>query len=229
MIAADCVLSGLDPGRTLVELCDPGLFDPQFVRALQHVRSRGVAALLAFELASDPEAARFVFASSLDDIERACDDLKYGRVSRQPLVEAQVSTDKSGRGRLEVRIQYVPYERDGRADHALWTSLVAHVRRCLAPYVSLIAEAPVVQAMTPRGLEAEYGFPQGQPYHAEIALDQMLWMRPLPELASYRTPLEGLYLCGPAMHPGGPVVGAAGANAAAIVLRDAKKRALRSA
>jgi phytoene dehydrogenase-like protein len=224
IIAADCVVSGLDPERTLVELCDPGLFDPQLLRAVQHVRSRGVAALLAFELASDPEAARFVLASSLDDIERASDDLKYRFVSGTPLIEAQVSTDESGRGRLEVRIQYLPYERDGQAEHALWASLVAHVRRCLSPYVSLIAEAPVVQAMTPRGLEAEYGFPQGQPYHAEIALDQMLWMRPTPELAQYRTPLAGLYLCGPAMHPGGPAVGAAGANAAAALLRDAKKR-----
>jgi phytoene dehydrogenase-like protein len=224
IIAADYVVSGFDPARTLVELCDPGLFDPQLVRAVQHVRSRGVAALLTFELASVPPAARFLLASSLDEIERACDDLKYRRISGAPLLEAQVSTDDSDRGRLEVRIQYVPYERDGHAEHALWASLVAHVRRSLSPYVGLIAEAPVVQALTPRGLEAEYGFPQGQPYHAEIALDQMLWMRPLPELAQYRTPLAGLYLCGPAMHPGGPVIGAAGANAAAAVLRDVKKQ-----
>jgi phytoene dehydrogenase-like protein len=98
------------------------------------------------------------------------------------------------------------------------------VREALAPHVSGIADAPFVSAMTPRDVESEFGFPQGQPYHAEIALDQALWMRPVPALAGYRTPLEGLYLCGPAMHPGGPVVGAAGANAASIVLRDMKKR-----
>jgi phytoene dehydrogenase-like protein len=57
----------------------------------------------------------------------------------------------------------------------------------------------------------------------EPALDQLLWMRPLPELARYRTPIEGLYLCGAAMHPGGGIVGAAGYNAAREILRDLKK------
>jgi phytoene dehydrogenase-like protein len=224
ILAADCVISGLDPRRTLVELTDPGLFDPQLVRALNRVRSRGVAALLTFEVASVPEPSRLVLAPSLDHLERAYDDVKYGRASGNPLVEAQISAEPSGRGRIEARVQYVPYEPDGRTDDALWTFLVAQVRTSLSPYVTGMAEAPVVKAMTPGDLEYECGFPQGQPCHAEIALDQALWMRPVPELAQYATPLEGLYLCGPAMHPGGPVIGAAGANAAAVVLRDMKKR-----
>lgn len=222
ILATDCVVSGLDPRRTLVELCDPGLFDPELVRALRHVRSRGVAACLTFEPASVPEWSRLVLAPSLDHLERAYDDVKYGRVSGSPLIEARVGGQTAGR--VEVRLQYVPYVSDRAKDEAVRQALAARVREALAPHLSGIADAPFVSAMTPRDLESAYGFPQGQPCHAEIALDQALWMRPVPALADYTTPLQGLYLCGPAMHPGGPVVGAAGANAASIVVRDMKKR-----
>jgi beta-carotene ketolase (CrtO type) len=61
---------------------------------------------------------------------------------------------------------------------------------------------------------------QGQHYGADIALDQVLWMRPVPQLARYRTPVEGFYLCGPAMHPG--IGAAAGANAASVILKDVR-------
>lgn len=224
ILSAECVVSGLDPRFTLIGLADPGLLDPQLVRALNCVRSRGIAAVLAFDVPSVPETARLVLAPSLDHLERAYDDAKYGRVSDDPLIAAQLTAEVSGRGHVEAHVQFVPYESDEQTNEALWTSLVAQMRGCLAPYVSGIADAPVVKAMTPRDFESECGFPQGQPSHAEIALDQALWMRPVPELAQYRTPLEGLYLCGPAMHPGAPVIGAAGANAAAIVLRDMKKK-----
>jgi phytoene dehydrogenase-like protein len=78
--------------------------------------------------------------------------------------------------------------------------------------------------LSPPDLERLCGFPQGQHYHAELALDQVLWMRPVPELARYRTPVSGLYLCGPAMHPGGGIAGAAGANAARTIVNDLRKQ-----
>jgi phytoene dehydrogenase-like protein len=62
----------------------------------------------------------------------------------------------------------------------------------------------------PADLERCEGWPEGQSHHAEPTLDQMLWMRPLPELARYRTPIEGLFLCGSGMHPGGGFPGTAG-------------------
>jgi phytoene dehydrogenase-like protein len=88
-------------------------------------------------------------------------------------------------------------------------------------FASLVIEQ---HTATPYDLAHIHGFPQGQAYHAELALDQALWMRPVPQLSRYRTPIEGLYLCGPAMHPGGGIIGAAGANAARIVLGDLQKR-----
>jgi phytoene dehydrogenase-like protein len=105
-----------------------------------------------------------------------------------------------------VHFQYVPYE--AQAD------LVATARRLLPG----LGDAPAT-SLAPFDLEREYGWPRGQPYHAELALDQALWMRPLPELAQYATPIDGLWLCGPAMHPGGGVRGAAGYNCANAILK----------
>jgi phytoene dehydrogenase-like protein len=76
----------------------------------------------------------------------------------------------------------------------------------------------VERVLSPRDLEERHGYPEGQEHHAELALDQALWMRPLPELAQYRTTIEGLWLCGPGTHPGGGVVGASGYNCARAIL-----------
>jgi phytoene dehydrogenase-like protein len=76
------------------------------------------------------------------------------------------------------------------------------------------------RVLLPSDLEKEFGWHEGQMHHAEPALDQWLWMRPTPELARYRTPIPGLYLCGPAMHPGGWMPGACGYHAARQVMND---------
>ena len=56
--------------------------------------------------------------------------------------------------------------------------------------------------LTPRDLEASYGFPEGQAEHVEPALDQLFSMRPLPELARYRTPIKGFICAARACIPG---------------------------
>jgi phytoene dehydrogenase-like protein len=198
-IEAPIVISGADPRRTLLELADPGWLDPELARAVQHIRCRGVAARITFDSSLQTNS---VFAPSLDYLERAYDEVKYGRVSREPYLEAY----SSSRG-LEVHFQYVP--------QAAKEDLAATARRILPG----LENAKLVSILGPVDLEREEGWPQGQPYHAELALDQALWMRPLPELSQYRTPIEGLWLCGPAMHPGGGVAGAAGYNCAHAILR----------
>ena len=80
------------------------------------------------------------------------------------------------------------------------------------------AQPRQAELSAPRDLERFEGWPEGQPCHAELSLDQALWMRPLPELAHYRTPIAGLWLCGPGMHPGAGIVGAAGFNCAHAIL-----------
>jgi phytoene dehydrogenase-like protein len=71
-------------------------------------------------------------------------------------------------------------------------------------------------------LEETYGLTEGNVYHGELMLDQILFMRPVPGWAQYRTPLPGLYLCGSGTHPGGGVNGASGWNAARQILKDLK-------
>jgi phytoene dehydrogenase-like protein len=205
-LAASVVVSGADLRRSLLELVEPGVIDPELARALRHVRRRGVAARLRLELDRSPGFAALALAPSLDYLERAYDDAKYGRVSRQPYVEARCDE----RHRVEAVVQYAPYGADCRHLSERTIALLAeHWGDAQAQHVELSA---------PRELEQSEGWPEGQPHHAELSLDQALWMRPLPELARYRTPIEGLWLCGPAMHPGAGVAGASGLLCAHAIL-----------
>jgi phytoene dehydrogenase-like protein len=221
-IPAQTVVSGLDPRRTLLGLVDPGWLDPELTRAVRNIRSRGVTARVNLTLVRSPGFARLAIAPSLDHLERASDDAKYGRISQQPYLEVKAGEPAlDGRHRLEVHMQYAPYAlADGAWDAARRGALGDLVVHALADHVPG-GDAAIVErtVLAPTDLEAMAGWPEGQPDHAELALDQFLWMRPIPALARYRTPVTGLYLCGRAMHPGGDIVGAAGANAAREILR----------
>jgi phytoene dehydrogenase-like protein len=209
-IAAPLVVSGVDPRRTLLELADPAWLDPELARALHNLRRRGVAARITFNSAHP----RMVVAPSLDYLERAYDEVKYGRVSRQPYLEA-VPTENG----TDVHFQYAPYRRaDGEWNDARRSELLETTRRLLPALAQ--AQASV---LAPSDLEREEGWPEGQAYHAELTLDQALWMRPLPELARYRMPIEGLWLCGPGTHPGGGIAGASGFNCAKEILHRGLK------
>ena len=219
-IAADVVVSALDPKHTLLELVDAACLDPELVRAIRNIRSRGVVAHIDFTVDAAPSFSTLTVAPSLDYLERAYDHSKYGRVSSDPLIDA-TSVGHTG---VHAHVQYVPYAlREGEWNDdrrkALAGVVVAKLDALAPGFARSVVAADV---LTPVDLEMRYGWPQGQAHHAEIALDQVLWMRPVPALARYRTPVAGLYLCGRAMHPG--IEGRAGANAAAVVLRDAKDK-----
>jgi phytoene dehydrogenase-like protein len=202
-IATDCVLSGLDPRRTLLELADPAWLDPDLARQVGLIRRRGVVAQFALSLDRPAPFANLVIAPSLDDLEKAYDDAKYRRVSARPHIEARAAG-----GNLEVHVQYVPH---GAAASGLLERVVA----ALEPH---LGGASIVK----HSVLGNEDWPEGQAWHAEPGLDQALWMRPLPTLAGYRTPIGGLWLCGPAMHPGAAAPGAAGAIVAKEVLRGAE-------
>jgi phytoene dehydrogenase-like protein len=206
-IAAEIVLSGADPKRTLLELVEPQWLDPEFARAVRNIRSRGVVARVSLKLDRALASPPLVVAPSLDYLERAYDDVKYGRVSAQPFLEARFDNDL-----VQVHAQYVPY---GAGDAAAVGDLVV---KALSPHLQ---GAAVVsrEVLLPRDLESIEGWPQGQAYHAELALDQLLWMRPIGGWARYRTPIDGLYLCGPATHPGAGVAGVSGYLCAREILR----------
>ncbi len=224
-IPAAVVVSGADPRRTLTRWIDGGWLDPDLARAVRHIRSRGVVARMTLTLARAADFATLTIASSLDAIERASDDAKYGRVSREPLLEARdAGADGEGRHRVEVDIQYAPYAlADGEWDETRSAALGELALQRLAQHVPGLAGAVVERrVISPRALEAVYGYPEGQAHHAELALDQALWMRPAPGIADYGTTVSGFYLCGPGTHPGAGIAGASGANAARKILEDTR-------
>ena len=181
---AAMVVSSADARRSLLELVEPGWLDPDLIRALRHVRRRGVAARLRIQLDRSPGFVALALAPSLDYLERAYDDAKHGRVSRQPYVEARCDAQH----RVEVHVQYAPYGADcSKLGDTVLAMLSEHWGDA-APHEG--------ELLSPQDLEQSEGWPEGQPHHAELSLDQALWMRPLPELARYRTPIHGLWLCG---------------------------------
>lgn len=235
-IGATTVLSSLPARRTLVDLVDVAQLDPEFVQAVQNVRARGVQARLHFALHAAPnfrgvdaDALRGVIsvAPDLDYIERAYDDAKYGRTSQAPVLEVRIPslTDASvapaGKHTMSVDVQYTPFRlRRGEWDEIESTTLRDVVIRTLASHVpDLEAMIADVRVLTPRDLSETYALPEGSSDYAELGLDQILFMRPLGELARYRTPVEHLLLCGADTHPGRALTGASGRLAARALLK----------
>lgn len=222
-IAASVVACGMDPKRALLESVGTATLDPEFTHAVRHIRSRGVTARVELALAAAAPFSMLTVAPSLNYLERAYDDVKYGAISSEPYIEARVPQSSQRGHRLEVDVQYVPHTSahwNSETHRQVVARTVSVMTRAVPGFDAMVKQASV---LTPADFEARYGFPQGQPHHAELSLDQALWMRPLAGWSSYRTPVEGLYLCGPGTHPGGYIAGAAGANAARVILQDARR------
>ncbi|MBI1723713.1 MAG: NAD(P)/FAD-dependent oxidoreductase [Gemmatimonadetes bacterium] len=219
-IAAPLVASSADPRATLLGLVEPRWLDPEFVRAVRHIKCRGVAARVTLTLGRAPEFSALLVAPSLDYLERAYDDAKYGRVSLNPWLEARAEDQ-----RVVVHVQYAPYSLpDGGWDEARRQALGDVVVGRLCEHVPALRETVTgCDVLTPRDLEDRYGLTEGHVYHGELTLDQILFMRPVPGWGRYRTPVGGLYLCGAGTHPGGAIAGGAGRNAAREMLKDTER------
>ncbi len=239
-ISARVVVSNADPRRTLLELSDPTRLDPEDAFAARNVRSRGTVAIVHLALGALPAfegapvgdahlAGRIRIGATLDELEQAFDVVKYGELPAKPLLDVTIPslTDPSlapdGRHVMQVWVQYAPYDlAEGTWDERreeLGDLVVARLGEHAPGFSGLIEHRRV---LTPLDLERRLGCTGGCLYHAEPALDQMLFMRPMPGWYQYRTPIENLYLCGPGTHPGVGVTGLSGKNAATQVLADLK-------
>ena len=156
---------------------------------MRGTRSRGVVAQVTLALDHAPEFSTLAIAPSLDYLERAHDDSKYGRASQQPYIEARAE-DRN----VHAHVQFAPYALNGATwDEAQRAALADVVVRTLEAHVPGISAAVTARSvLAPPDLESRFGWPEGQVHHAEPALDQWLWMRPVPDLARYRTPIAGL-------------------------------------
>lgn len=219
-ITSPLVVSGLGPKRTLLALLDPGWLDPALAQAVANVRARGVVARIALTAESAPAFSSLVIAPSLDYVEQAYDDAKYRRVSQAPFMIASATRpDGANPHRIEIHFQYAPHAlEEGEWNAARRESLARRALEILSRHEPSLKSAHIEGVQSPLDLQEAQGWPEGQAHHAELALDQLLWMRPVPQLARYRTPIPGLYLCGPSMHPGGGIAGAAGRNCAREIL-----------
>ncbi len=162
-------------------------------------------------------------------LERAYDDAKYGRPSQRPIVEMTIPTSvdatlaPQGHHILSLFTQYAPYE----LAEGSWDELKEDFAdRCIAEIARFAPNVPdsIVhrQVLSPVDLERVFGLTGGNIFQGAMPLHQLFSMRPVPGWSDYRTPVEGLYLCGSAAHPGGGVMGACGKNAAAEMIRDGK-------
>jgi phytoene dehydrogenase-like protein len=242
-IAAGRVVSNADPRSTYFDLLGPSELEPEFVRAVDNIRFKGVCAkvILGVDQLPDfsclpgdgPHLRGIISISpSLEYLERAYDDAKYGEISREPFLEVVIPSlaDQSmapfGKHVLSVLVQYVPYHlKEGTWDDASRTALADRVVETLSRYAPNVDSSIVHRhVLSPLDLEEVFGLTEGNIYHGEMTLDQLLFMRPVPGWSRYRTPVDGLYLCGAGTHPGGGVTGTPGFNAAREMLRDLKAK-----
>jgi phytoene dehydrogenase-like protein len=241
-IEARAVISNADPRHTFLRLVDPTELEPDFLNKIRNYRSTGAAAKLNLALDALPDfkalkhadgaaqlQGRIHIGPSIDYLERAFDAAKYGDYSMQPYMDITIPslTDTSlapaGAHVMSVYVQFAPY----KLKEGDWTTrrdeFADRVLKVLSDYApDLTSKVRARQVITPLDMEQTYGLTGGHIHHGEMSLDQLFTFRPLIGWAQYRTPIEGLYLCGAGTHPGGGVTGAPGANAAREILKALK-------
>jgi phytoene dehydrogenase-like protein len=240
-IAAGRIISSVDPKRTFFHLMDPLNLEPKFLRQVQNIKFRGACAKVNLALGELPQfdgtdAAHWrgviSISPSLEYLERAYDDAKYGGVSREPYLEARIPTladpalAPAGKHVMSILVHYAPYHlREGQWDDARRAALGDAVIDTLAGYAPNLKPAILHrQVLTPLDLENTYGLTEGNLYQGELTLDQVLFMRPAPGWGQCQTPIQSLYLCGAGTHPGGGIAGGSGFNAAREILKDVKRK-----
>jgi len=246
-VISDAVIANTDPRRTLLQLVDPVELDPGFLTKIRNYRMAGTVAKLDFALSALPAfravprpadlRARLHIGPTIDYLEHAFDASKYGEVSSEPYLDIAFpsvldpSLAPPGRHVMSVYMQFAPYRlAHGRAWSSMRDTLATTVLRTLeryAPGISSLVEGQRI--LTPADLESTYGLTGGHILHGEPALDQLFTMRPVLGWAQYRTPIDGLFLCGSGTHPGGGLTAASGHNASREIIRAIKKRRAASA
>jgi phytoene dehydrogenase-like protein len=235
-IPARAVVSGVDPKRTFLALCEADHLPPEFLWRVSHYRSRGTLAKVNFALSALPAfagasrevlAGRVRLAPDLDYLERAFDHAKYGQYSTHPWIEFTIpsiddpSLAPAGAHVLSAYAQFAPYqlrETSWDAERERFGDIVTATIEQYAPGFASLAVAR--QVLTPLDLERGWGLTGGQIFHGELSLDQFFTMRPVLGFGDHRTPIRDLFLCSSGSHPGTGLTGGSGANAAAAIARE---------
>jgi phytoene dehydrogenase-like protein len=244
-IDAGVVLSSVDTRRTFLDLLEPGTLEPAFVEEVRRFKFRGSSGKVNLAVDRLPDFSclpgegehlrgAISFSPSIDEMELAYDDAKYGRFSSKPYIDMIIPTlvDPSmappGKHVISCFVQYAPYtlapELGGWDDQreAFGDAVVDRIAEFAPNIRDIILHR---QVMTPLDIERTTGLSEGNIFQGELSLEQLFFNRPVPGHARFRTPVRDLWLCGSSTHPGGGIMGANGRIAALEVLKSRGRKA----
>ncbi len=237
---ADVVASSVDPYQTFLRMLEPGLLPHDFLEEVRRYKFRGSSGKVNLALDALPDfkclpgpghhlRGAISISPSVDYMERAYDDAKYGNFSRRPYIDMVIPslTDPSvappGKHVMSCFVQYAPYKlKEGTWDEkreAFGDNVINTIAEHAPNIRNIILHRQVV---TPLDLEREWGLTEGNIFQGELSLEQLFFLRPVPGWARYRTPIANLYMCGSATHPGGGIMGAPGRLGAREMLSNWK-------
>ena len=240
-ILADVVSSSVDPNLTFLKFIEPGHLDDAFLEEVKRYKFRGSSGKVNLALDALPDftcmpgpgahlRGAVSISPSVDYMERAYDDAKYGHHSRRPYIDIVIPslTDPSvappGKHVMSCFVQYAPYKlAEGTWDEkreSFGDTVINTISEFAPNLKNIILHRQVV---TPLDMEREFGLTEGNIFQGELSLEQLFFLRPVPGWARYSTPIKNLYMCGSATHPGGGIMGAPGRLAALRILEETKK------
>src|SRR6266540_5942568 len=238
-ILAGSVLSSVDARRTYLDLLEAGTIEPDLAEEVRRIKFRGSSGKVNLAVDRLPDFSSLPgegehlrgaisFSASVDDMEQAYDDAKYGQWSRRPYIDMIIPTlvdpamAPPGNHVISCFVQYAPYKLApelGTWDdqrEAFGDAVIDRIAEFAPNIRDVILHR---QVMTPLDIERTTGLSEGNIFQGELSLEQLFFNRPVPGYARFRTPVRDLWLCGSATHPGGGIMGANGRIAALEVLR----------
>ncbi|GAC1428810.1 MAG: NAD(P)/FAD-dependent oxidoreductase [Terriglobales bacterium] len=240
-IYGNIISSSIDPRQTFVHFIDEANLPADFLEDIRRYKFRGSSGKVNLALDALPnfkslpgEGAHLrgaiSISPSVEYMERAYDDAKYGNYSRRPYIDMVIPslTDPSvappGKHVMSCFVQYAPYKlRAGLNWDDQKEAFGNNVIDTIAEYAPNIKNSILYkQVVTPLDLERDFGLTEGNIFQGELSLEQLFFLRPVPGYAQFRTPIKNLYMCGSATHPGGGIMGAPGRLAALEILKDFK-------
>jgi len=237
-IRARVVVSGLDPKRTFLQLLESRELPIELVESISRFKFRGSSGKVNLALSELPNftcmpgvgahlRGAVSISPSLDYVERAYDDAKYGAFSKKPYMDIIIPSmidpgmAPPGKHVMSIFVQYAPYHIDGGWNNQKREAFGDAVIDTLAEYAPNIRSAILHrQVLTPWDIEQITGLSEGNIFQGELALHQLFFLRPSPQWSRYTTPVDRFYQCGAGTHPGGGIMGASGRLAAMRILRD---------
>lgn len=242
-IFAPVVVSNADPARSMLQLLPKGTIKPALEQKMEQYDNRGSMARIHLLVDELPEYIGFpagqgpqheaqqILGASVENFELAWEAQRRGELPQEFVIEAMIQsvTDPSlapaGRHTMTLGVQQLSFELNGKTWDDVRDTFADAVLEDLFRYAPNLREHILDRVViTPLDLERDYGITGGNIFHGAMFLEQLFGKRPTPELAGYRTPVDGYYLCGSGTHPGGGVMGANGHNAAKVILDDLSGR-----